>query len=653
MIKYKDYFEILDTNNINLINNNKSIQQPSDIKLKLKNYQKSTIYNMYLREKKSGFFIDKHNFMATNLGILGEGVGSGKTFITLGLISLKKSQEYYYNNNPSKIIRFELIKKKYKNINNQFFKSILNYIPKPKYINVDLDFYLKEPHNLHMNDISTKNIKNINSNLIVLPHNLIQQWRDDIKNHTTLTYYYISNIKHLRKIEEEGINILSKYNIVLCNASKYNYLAELTKNYIWERIFFDEAHSINIPKSEFMRAKFYWFITATYKSIIGLKNTGFLRKFVNTFRYRLRQKSIPDFNKFILKTNVINVKKEFLLEKPEKIIHLSLKPMWVRIIEGSIDHNFENLTEMMYAELDNEIKNYLVKFYSINVENKNVILTYLEWLYIREHHLDNNIQYYNNLNKRSQSQPHSQAQEKRIDNRKKSIEKYTIKKNYYNSLRRNIKIKMIDNKVCWICLKNNYTKFMNKLCNSGCIHRICYKCESKNRILGNNCFFCINKSCLTVSELNYNEISHNISKVNNNLLTKMDKVLKLINDDKRLLIFSNYTSLFNKYLEKFKEDKIKFGILKGNNNVINKRIRDFKSGKINVLLLNGRFCGSGLNLQDASDIIITHKIKKDIETQIIGRANRMGRKGKLKIHYLAFEGEFNTNIDNLSQYKIQ
>ena len=55
--------------------------------------------------------------------------------------------------------------------------------------------------------------------------------------------------------------------------------------------------------------------------------------------------------------------------------------------------------------------------------------------------------------------------------------------------------------------------------------------------------------------------------------------------------------------------------------------------------MNGKFYGSGLNLQDATDIIITHKISDDVKTQIIGRAHRMGRKGDLNVHYIAFENE--------------
>ena len=40
-----------------------------------------------------------------------------------------------------------------------------------------------------------------------------------------------------------------------------------------------------------------------------------------------------------------------------------------------------------------------------------------------------------------------------------------------------------------------------------------------------------------------------------------------------------------------------------------------------------------------SDVIIYHRMSKDLETQIIGRAQRPGRTTSLKVHYLCYENE--------------
>ena len=54
-------------------------------------------------------------------------------------------------------------------------------------------------------------------------------------------------------------------------------------------------------------------------------------------------------------------------------------------------------------------------------------------------------------------------------------------------------------------------------------------------------------------------------------------------------------------------------------------LEKYKKHKINILLLNARSHSAGLNLENTTDIIIYHEMTPDMETQIIGRANRLGR----------------------------
>jgi SNF2 family DNA or RNA helicase len=81
-------------------------------------------------------------------------------------------------------------------------------------------------------------------------------------------------------------------------------------------------------------------------------------------------------------------------------------------------------------------------------------------------------------------------------------------------------------------------------------------------------------------------------------------------------------------------------------------IENFKNNIINVLLLNTKYYGTGLNLQFATDIILYHRFTQEFEEQIIGRAQRMGRKFKLNIYYLMYENEkvLRYYYDNLMDY---
>ena len=80
-------------------------------------------------------------------------------------------------------------------------------------------------------------------------------------------------------------------------------------------------------------------------------------------------------------------------------------------------------------------------------------------------------------------------------------------------------------------------------------------------------------------------------------------------------------------------------MLSGSTVHIQKTIQLFRENKIQVLLLNARFFGAGLNLQMTDEIIIYHRMNSDLEKQVIGRAQRLGRQTKLSIRYLCYNNE--------------
>ena len=109
------------------------------------------------------------------------------------------------------------------------------------------------------------------------------------------------------------------------------------------------------------------------------------------------------------------------------------------------------------------------------------------------------------------------------------------------------------------------------------------------------------------------------------------------NPNGKFLIFSSSHKSFQ-FLEK---NVRKAKILKGNPNTMNKTIKDFEQGHINVLMLNSEYNGAGINLQMATDIIIYNRLEKCLEKQVIGRALRLGRNEKfpLKVHSLYYPHE--------------
>ena len=106
-----------------------------------------------------------------------------------------------------------------------------------------------------------------------------------------------------------------------------------------------------------------------------------------------------------------------------------------------------------------------------------------------------------------------------------------------------------------------------------------------------------------------------------------------------LLVFSEYDNSFNEITNELTVNNINFTKLQGSSGRIQNIITKFSNNEIKVLLLNAKFFGAGLNLQMTSDIILFHRMAADLENQIIGRGQRMGRTSPLNIHYLCYENE--------------
>jgi SNF2 family DNA or RNA helicase len=109
----------------------------------------------------------------------------------------------------------------------------------------------------------------------------------------------------------------------------------------------------------------------------------------------------------------------------------------------------------------------------------------------------------------------------------------------------------------------------------------------------------------------------------------------------RLIIFSEYYETFEHVIKLCTDYNIEYRTVKGNGNVIKNIVEwyNVKSDVTKILFLNARHAGAGLNLQATTDLIIYHKMVAELETQVIGRANRFGREGTLKIWKLLYSTE--------------
>jgi SNF2 family DNA or RNA helicase len=131
---------------------------------------------------------------------------------------------------------------------------------------------------------------------------------------------------------------------------------------------------------------------------------------------------------------------------------------------------------------------------------------------------------------------------------------------------------------------------------------------------------------------NFFEIEKSLPSLNKR--NKISTILNIIDDSKKVLIFSNHNETFA-ILKRFLDQKsLKYLELKGTKERRDNTIDMYKTGKINIMLLNTIVSGAGLNLQETTDIILYHRLPEFQKIQVLGRANRIGREVELTVHYL-------------------
>lgn len=119
----------------------------------------------------------------------------------------------------------------------------------------------------------------------------------------------------------------------------------------------------------------------------------------------------------------------------------------------------------------------------------------------------------------------------------------------------------------------------------------------------------------------------------NTLLKKNDQLIQLLkqNPKGKFLVFSRYDNPFSLIHSELEQIQITVKQLKGNKDVIASTLKAFQRGDVEVLLLNSIEAGAGLNITDATHVVLLHAMTHEEEKQILGRAYRLGRTTPLEV----------------------
>lgn len=596
----------MEDNIFTITENFKNAEQPPELSIQLKEHQLKLLYQCYKFENEKIY--RKHlnlktvtqAYIKTRMGIIADSVGSGKSFVILSIIA--------------KEINFE-----HRNITHVSINDFIN-----------VEYYHEA-----RNPILKK------ANILVIPHDLYNQWKKYIETYTKYNTYYINDIVSLNLCDDTKLNCEL---IVICD-NYYNSFSEKVnrKRYIFPRLIFDEADSIKFNEEcKKIECNFYWFVSSSYQNLLHCKNinsTGFIYDIFDNLRDSYESLSLYLKNKNELIQDSFKLQSVLYKEIVCKntlilnILESSISPDIQQLIcTGDIDSAIKaldietttesNIVYVVCNKLNDELNNYKVdldaiknKYYK-NKDMKNAIIEKQEYI----------------INETKQ----------KIKNIQDKINKYKVDP---------ITLEDINKAVIVKCCKQvfDFTSIALTLTQTD-------KCPMCRTQITKDDFVYINNKEKKEEEKVECNIGYKYNKYEKN-----ENLLYLIKyeipSDSKIIIFSEYDNTFiNEIFPILSKNNIKYDNLFNKDeefdhlkaieykiqtkfNLIQEAINNFKNNTTNILYLNAKYNGAGLNLECATDIIIYHRVSKPLKTQIIGRAQRFGRKGRLRVWQLLYEHE--------------
>ena len=628
------------TYDIELDGNSMRCGQPSKIKKILKPHQLACLYKAIYMEnigtityKNRDVSLRNNNprtiKISTNIGIIGDIVGYGKTLTALSIIAHNSLDKIHINS--TKVHSF--------------------------HSNKAYNYFTAETDNL-----SLPNQENmINSTLIIVPRGPVYvQWEKTLKDATDLKYIAIEDLNFIKKNlppftnnERDIIDYFNQFDVVLIKNTTldrlldyYNYPATTIKHFIykWKRIMIDECHDI-INKIEIFDYLFIWLISGTYFNMCNKISSSSYSQYYN-IKDILREDYI---NYILVKCDKDFVKESFKIPPIIEYYHLCKMSKYLKIIKKYINSSILdkiNANDISGAikdlggknETEEGIATLICADMNKNLSNKQKEREYILGLDILEENKANRL--------------------KTIDN------EITIIEGKIKDLTE--RITEINSKICSICLDNVSQPIILE-----CTHIFCGGClfkflNSPHSNSHSNSHNAINKRCpdcraeirstenLTAIVSIKNEITNEIappvcegmSKIGKGILNKEDTLLEIIKNkpEGKFIVFSR-VDVFTNIIKLLVSNGITFAELKGNTSHMMNVLKDFKNGVINVILLTTQYAGYGIDINYATDVIIFHSMAVD-KQQAIGRAQRVGRTNNLVVHNLCFEHELEDNIQS-------
>lgn len=558
-----DKLVVLNTVYNNTLAVGKPPPQVSVIKTQLFPHQANLVNGMHIyRDKMTRGFLLGNQAINGKIGIVGDSAGTGKTLSMLAYLA-------------SQIGTFPRITCELTNNSSKYFFS----------------------HELYqLSDASS-------TNLIIVPHSLFGQWRQEIALHTTMSYVAIET-KRIIKGTDLAQSIVNS-NFVLTTNKCYRNVQEYAEQHgiQWNNIIIDEASSIYINSSDpALKFQFLWLVTNNWIPLI-FKNPSIVKSSLYFLRDRV------DLNLELENWLLDNMNIHYEGQLVSSSFFKDYLPFF--------HQNRGNIVIRNSTELVNK---------SINLPN-----IAIDTLQCRPKvTLNSLISYYLARN----IEP--QISSSKIPNlfqalgvEFKNLEDYVLNQPI---IKHNLIRRKIQERECVICLEQTeYPTIVN--C---CYNLYCAKCLLKNMIVNHKCPTC-RDPLLTESICCLNELSEEEVILFKN---KTEVCLDIFNNNKngKFIIFSSFDNIYYQLFEEIDRLGMKAERIESNLFSLLKTVKNFQEGRTNILFVSNVDLIRGLSLSTTSHLIFYHELPVcELKQVLIHSAQRIGRQHPLKVIHLNSE----------------
>ena len=475
----------------------------------------------------------------------------------------------------------------------------------------------------------------IPTNLVVVPHYLEHQWLSEIREKTSFSVLSLER-KHVRRNMQETFR---EYDIVVCKQTLYKSLADAMNEQLerghFHRVIIDEADSIKMPNTSMVAANFYWMVTATPERLISGR--------ANSVPVNALASEIPWAAVWITRMERCFV----LRNDPNEIVRGEHETMNEHTYRCLKPRDVEILTDLVSDEVYNclsaEDRRAASMLMGSVVDNDELVP------FLRQK-LTTEIQEREAVLVNAQAMIEAEVEDERIQ------QIYNDEWANLKTLRSQLSTlaeRLSQRGDCSICCSEmsdqqpvaTFTCCQNQSCADCCAQ------VSKGLHLGElgirdaQCPFC--RTELTSDVVVIAQSQRRIRR-NTQLVSKQEKLKTILEEirqtpNRRILLFSEHSGTWNAIEVLLHQMEIEAKELQGGAKQIEKTVKQFEQGLVDVLLLNSVNVGSGLNLQCATDVIFYHEpTSLDLKTQVIGRAMRRDRTEPLTVHTLTYD-EDSTN----------